>query len=152
MIHRAQKLDCPQAIPRAAVQQDAGAGCHADADCTEKPHGYCEYWSNLAGSGYRCAYGCLRDDECGAGQICLCGYLTGYCVDAGCTVDADCGGALLCVGYYDRCHDNGRFECQSPADQCGGELDCRVPGACSGTCECSKNGGVASCETRCADG
>jgi hypothetical protein len=149
MIHRAEKLDCPQAIPRADVQTDAGAGCQKDADCTDKPHGYCNYWSTFAGSGYACQYGCARDEECGTGQICMCGSLSGHCVAAGCSVDADCGG-LLCVGYYDACQDNGRFACQSPDDQCVGELDCR--GSSCGVCECSKNGAAASCTARCQDG
>ncbi len=124
MVHRPEKRQCPETIPRAGFSIDAGADCHRDADCTAKPHGHCEWWSSLIGSGTRCEYGCVNDAECGAGQICLCGAVTGTCTGTtDCTQDADCGG-LMCVGYYEACEQT-RFSCQSLDDTCGGFLDCQ---------------------------
>jgi hypothetical protein len=148
MVHRPEKMQCPESIPRSQVLNDGGAPCSKDSDCQAQPHGYCQYWSGLAGSGYACVYGCVKDDECAAGQICLCGTLTGSCVSTGgCTVDADCGGALMCVGYYEIC-ERTRFACQSLEDRCGGSLDCAGTN-CAGGCDCQKSGTKASCMPRC---
>jgi hypothetical protein len=155
MLHRAEKKQCPEIIPRPAMGADGGAAtsppgppppCRSDAECVAKPHGHCEYLSgNTSGGGYVCEYGCVKDDECGAGQICLCGSPTGKCVStSGCTVDSDCGGGLLCVGYYQDCFQT-RFACQSPADMCGGDTDCPNMPGCNGHCACKKNGTQAAC-------
>jgi hypothetical protein len=145
MVHRAAKLQCPETVPRPDIFPDAGGNCQKDADCTDQPHGHCEPGFL---PGVRCVYGCVRDAECGAGQICLCGSPTGRCVDATCTVDADCGSGILCVGYYSACYDTSRFECQSPGDACGGDLDCTGQN-CNNTCACQKTAGKAACGPRC---
>jgi len=149
MIHRPEKRQCPETIPRASTI-DAGADCHRDADCTAKPHGHCEWLSGLTQtSGTICVYGCVRDEECAAGQICLCGEVTGTCVgSANCVTDSDCGGSLLCAGYYEVCEQT-RFACQSPEDTCGGSGDCQSTPSCPGCNACIKTGTKASCAMRC---
>jgi hypothetical protein len=151
MVHRPEKRQCPESLPRSRVLTDAGsAPCRRDADCQAKPHGHCEYWNGLAGSGYACEYGCVNDAECAAGEICLCGDPTGTCVAAGgCTTDADCGGTLLCVGFTEGCMTT-RFACQSFDDTCGSEFDCAGKAVCVGSgCVCTKQGTKASCTPRC---
>jgi hypothetical protein len=149
MVHRPEKRQCPETIPRTGFSIDAGADCHRDADCTAKPHGHCEWWSSLIGSGTRCEYGCVNDAECGAGQICLCGAVTGACTGTtDCTEDADCGNGLLCVGYYEAC-DQTRFACQSIDDTCGGFLDCQSTPSCPECNVCTHNGTKAQCAMRC---
>ena len=147
MIHRAEKKQCPESIGRPQFLSDAGADCHKDSDCVDKPHGHCEQWASLIGSGTRCEYGCVTDAECGAGQICLCGNPTGRCVAAtGCTVDSDCGGVSSASGTTNPC-DKTRFACQTPADACGGDLDCPSTGCPE--CACQKNGTKAVCLSKC---
>lgn len=73
--------------------------CRKNSDCTDKPHGHCEA-SQTFGLGdtpkVSCVYGCVRDSECGPGEICLCGDPVGQCVGARCASDADCSAGTPC--------------------------------------------------------
>ena len=101
MIHRTIKKDCASGLPRDIVfQVDGGVSgpgtCLRDADCTAKPHGYCAYPEAFGGPvppgglSASCYYGCVRDEECGQSQICMCGggnvpAPIGHCVSSTCT-------------------------------------------------------------------
>ena len=77
-------------------------GCRTNADCNAAPHGHCEA-SQMFGFGgaptVACEYGCVRDSDCSAEQICLCGDPVGKCVEARCKSDAECAtGTPCCPG------------------------------------------------------
>lgn len=155
--HRTKQVSCPSKLPRAGSQippgvsggtGGAGSGgvaatggaasggvstafaCTQDADCKEKPNGYCRY---IPGYPFilpvpprtECAYGCVADADCGAGSICECGPDFGSCVPATCRTDADCAEGSLCAGgdygKRDACtgqiHDHS-YACQVRGDQC----------------------------------
>jgi hypothetical protein len=106
-------------------------------------------------SGYcGCFFGCREDSDCGAGFVCECGSPLGQCRPATCHGNADCGagsscartytgdlypghggagapgeggaaGAGMCIAPYS----GSRYDCETPADRCRGDDDCRY-----GTC------------------
>lgn len=133
-VHRPEIEDCPSQLPRLASMKIAPpveGSCTADTDCADMPHGYCTTGGQLPGT--FCAYGCVKDSECGDGNICMCGEPVGHCVSASCTSDRDCGAGLRCQSY-DQSQGCGilSFACQSPADTCGGDADC-AGGYCDGS-------------------
>jgi hypothetical protein len=99
-----------------------------DTDCVALPEGRCLTIPGVSapcGPGQPstvCVYGCTVDEDCGDGQICVCGVPTGRCVAAGCTTNADCDGLY--------CASNGSpdtltaFTCQTPRDTCMIDADC----------------------------
>ena len=90
---------------------------------------------------------CLVDADCPfpLEQACACagttferGQTRNLCVTAGCHVDADCGDGGLCSPSVGDCGNafNGvqDFECRTPDDTCGADVDCLQdgePGSCS---------------------
>jgi hypothetical protein len=123
-IHRPSIEECASSLPRAEkIAPPDGGNCMTDADCVDMPHGYCSPGIQLPGM--YCAYGCVKDAECPAGNICLCGDPVGRCVPATCTSDADCGAGLRCQSY-DGSHGCGilSFACQTPNDTCQSDADC----------------------------
>jgi hypothetical protein len=80
-----------------------------------------------------CVYGCVRDDECGEGQICFCDDPVGRCVSAACAVDADCPGSL-CVGVSEGSPCGGpawyTFACASANDECLTDTQCEQQEQC----------------------
>ncbi|HEX9296687.1 MAG TPA: ferritin-like domain-containing protein [Polyangiaceae bacterium] len=139
-LHRPEKTTCPSFVPRPTPIFDGGVAdggfnsCSSDADCTAAPHGYCGYASFAGGplSGPTCTYGCVRDEECPTGRICLCGDPVGTCVNATCQSDADCGPLLTCASYTlnPGCPSTA-FACQTYGDQCGGNGDCPLGKQCT---------------------
>ncbi len=138
VVHRPSKSDCWSVIgaPDAAepLPLDVGSGvpreCNANDQCTGAPHGYCsvEVPERIGGIGgsptESCHYGCVNDDECDPGSVCLCGDPVGTCVKASCTTDADCPNGLPCerVQIVPSCDDI-RYEMQcGPA--CTHDADC----------------------------
>ncbi|HVU01169.1 MAG TPA: ferritin-like domain-containing protein [Polyangiaceae bacterium] len=110
-VHRPQTARCwehidPEAGPQIPDLPDGSVsvGCTYNKDCAEQPHGYCgaNYmpWGGPGPATYACAYGCVDDSECGAGQICLCGEPVGRCVEARCHVDGDCDNGYSCEEHY----------------------------------------------------
>jgi hypothetical protein len=127
--HREQEMTCPTRPPRAeAISHQVAGECNYDADCTDKPYGWCSNYSQL-GNSY-CAYGCAKDSECASGQICECGDPVGRCVPADCSSDADCQSGFLCRSF----DSSGgcaltAYSCQAPADACGADAECGT-GSC----------------------
>jgi hypothetical protein len=139
-LHRVEKRACTSALPQAgtcpALEEGITSGCQTDADCTERPNGYCAGagdGSQLLGyaPGCYCRYGCLTDADCGDGSLCLCGQPVGHCVAAACSVDSDCAGGALCLSYTQDPGCGGTaFACQTAGDTCTGGGDC-ASGYCS---------------------
>ncbi|HEX4339729.1 MAG TPA: ferritin-like domain-containing protein [Polyangiaceae bacterium] len=131
VLHRTKKAECPSSIPRPGIIVPSTGGapstvnqCQRDADCTEKPHGFCEPGTQIL-AGF-CSYGCIDDSECMAGQICACGDPIGRCTNAACTVDSECATGL-CASYVPAPGCPGiAFACQSEADTCLSDADCAL--------------------------
>jgi hypothetical protein len=125
--HRAEPRLCASRIPRPEEVPDHSLGmtakCKFDADCKDKPHGWCSNVSQSGGS--FCEYGCVRDSDCADNSVCDCGDPVGRCVRADCKSDADCKDGFLCKAY-DSTGGCGltTYSCQSPADACGSDADC----------------------------
>lgn len=85
--------------------------------------------------------GCLTDDHCGNGHLCVRSDHTpnsarvnaNSCVPANCRVDADCrGGSGYCVPTSNSCGVSGYY-CHTAADSCvNAAVDC--PSSCFAAC------------------
>lgn len=144
-VHRPVISECESKLPRITLKiaPPPDGQCVLDADCSDRPHGYCASGGQLPGT--MCVYGCVKDSECGASEICVCGEPVGHCVPSTCKSDAECGAGYACRSY-DRSHGCGlvSFACQSSADTCGGDGDCDG-GYCdgaSGKFACAEGGCV----------
>ena len=130
---------CP--APEAGVSLPYMPTCAVNSDCTERAHGACvnPYDSfvtqSLMYQGCTCVYGCARDSDCQAGQICLCGgesiegwspQPVGKCVPASCNAGTcpagfECADSKCPAGVGTQ-----RFDCQTPSDACLSDLDCQA--------------------------
>jgi hypothetical protein len=148
-LHRTHLSICRSKLPRANVEPPPPFNneCTSDQDCTAKRHGICTPGGGPDGVALACQYGCMTDDECDPGSLCLCGTDIGYCTAAECSTDAECGQGSLCAAYWVKCHHQVGFACQNPADTCLDDSNCSsgsfcersedglrrcVPGVCSG--------------------
>lgn len=145
VVHRPAPVKCESNLPRPAVPLPADAPygeCASDADCTEKPYGYCGPFGSLART---CQYGCASDADCGAGNLCVCGPEFGMCATAKCQSDQDCAGDLKCAAwtpfYGFGCGERPAYACQSPEDTCKTDADCG-----QGTYYCAVVSGVRACK------
>ena len=117
----------------------AEEGCFTDADCTERPNGYCLSLTGALGYDYPyCEYACETDGDCFEGELCSCEsnfvnagsratIQLGTCRPATCRADSECGAGLLCVAPLAAPCDierPTRYACQTWADECGGPEDC----------------------------
>lgn len=141
-LHRPEPGDCPFSVPRPDPVIDNSGGAPSecyDADCTHLGHqGFCSTYPYCELPAFAdsvgCRFGCVGDAACAVGQLCLCGSLierfgpeipTGVCIDVGCRTDAECGDGLLCVSYFE--HEELKFACQTPDDDCDCGDDCSPP-------------------------
>lgn len=139
-LRRRAVVTCPSLLPRSAngacaleaSVPDAGGFCRSDQDCKDRPYGHCEDQSGSGGpSECACEYGCERDGDCTAGQICVCADPVGHCESASCTSGAGCGGCD-CIDSADNPGCPGKsFSCQTPADECTSDTDCPAGTMCS---------------------
>jgi hypothetical protein len=131
------ELDTPDAsapVPGAA----AASPCRTNADCTALPHGYCTTFPNFSPfppypPSIGCAYGCVRDSDCGLDELCRCGSPIGTCVRATCRADTDCPDSVPCL------------EVRALPGPCSVE---RVTFSCGGVCRSNSDcgpQGVAAC-------
>ena len=114
------------ALPRA----DGSVPCAEDpTTCSAYQNGYCNNRVELAAP--TCLSGCVVDQECGAGFICVCGHdespTNGVCRPSSCLSDLECPYGF-CATYSEVCGEGG-FACNSPDDDCTTNAECP-----SGTC------------------
>jgi len=125
--HRHAALTCASRVPRPDPVATPGsiAQCKLDADCTDRPLGWCGNSDTMGITVTHCNYGCVNDSDCATTQLCECSAPVGRCVVAQCTTDEDCTAGFLCRSHdlSGGC-DNPTYTCQSPADKCGGDRDC----------------------------
>jgi hypothetical protein len=141
---RREPVTCPNALPRAAMCMSTTPetnACSTDADCTEKPNGFCQNFGFADGpAGCTCDYGCVTDADCGAGSVCMCGDPVGHCVTASCSSTADCEGGS-CSEYITLPGCGGAaFACQTPDDECASDADCAE------NQQCTRDGEKRICE------
>jgi hypothetical protein len=110
-LRRRASVACPEAPPP------------DETCCGECPEGtFCSTQGEVACS---CVERCSTDADCADGSICFCGDPAGWCVPSGCQTGDDCGEGQDCTSwdptlgclYLE-------FACTTPADACGGDLDC----------------------------
>jgi hypothetical protein len=107
--------------------------------CSQFQYGFCDRQYYPSNTRY-CGSGCVTDDDCGTGSVCICGDeyspTGGRCAPADCKTDDDCG-AGLCASYDVMC---GLgligLTCQSARDACVTSEDCE-----EGTCTYDQGGG-----------
>lgn len=128
-VHRTAIKDCPVRPSGVCGGTGVPSGtCARDTDCTQKPNGICVPGeSSGAVPPCTCVYGCVRDSDCSADQICECGYGVGRCVSASCKQDSDCGPTSFCASApstFGGCNRApNRYLCQTARDACFGN-DC----------------------------
>jgi hypothetical protein len=141
-IHRPERRECASILPRpgqVVPPRDGGVGgCSNDLDCSSVLHGWCAPVTGVSPPfmNTSCNSGCVRDEECAPGQICLCGDPVGRCIPASCATDADCGDAKCASSYSGTsCGSSGPtgFACQQPADACTAAGDCPAFQECAPT-------------------
>jgi hypothetical protein len=140
-MHRPERATCPTSVPRAEEFDGSGSNqCRKDSDCVG-PLQYCAQMT--APAEQVCRTGCLSDDDCATGNICVCGDPIGTCSRATCTTDADCpGSACLGTYYLNPCYRLVEFSCATEADRCRRDSDCTQPN--TGLCRLSN--GVRQCQ------
>ena len=136
LVHRTMKATCPSRVPRPdVITIDAGlSNCRMDSDCADLgPFGHCAP-VDVNGRVYvGCFAGCINDEQCRAGEICVCGDPVGQCKIAKCTSDADCASPdLFCASHVlsPGCP-HIAFACQSYDDACAVDADCPPLTQCS---------------------
>jgi hypothetical protein len=141
-IHRTHATACRSQLPRANIGTPSSWDqCTADDECVDQANGFCDPGGGADGVVRTCQYGCITDEDCTAGGICLCGTYIGQCAPAECVTDEDCPAGLLCGAYWTQCHNLVGFACQNILDTCFDDQDC-------GTGRCERNtDGIRRCTT-----
>ena len=122
----AEMCDSERNVPEPAPSE--GAPCAAHADCQEGDNGRCMVVGDWV-EYLDCTYDeCYEDNDCGDGEVCLCGGDSGNrCLAKGnCRTDADCGQDGYCSPTRSAPHDfnYSSFYCHTPEDECVDEADC----------------------------
>ena len=109
--------------------------CSFDSDCVDGVHGTCDpVATGVTTNACGCSYGCTRDSDCQADELCLCGEPVGRCVKSDCKSDQGCEGGL-CISVAPNSNVLGfcsepYFKCQTEHDACWSLLDCPESQAC----------------------
>jgi len=146
--HRPVALSCSATRPagyNAAAGVDAGnfGACAHDSECTAGKNGRC-LPPQHNGIAHSCNYdACTIDDDCGAGNVCLCGATLGIngsdgtpmrdgnrCVASDCRIDGDCGKGGFCSPTFDTsCGPYSGvqgYDCHTPHDACTNDDQCKA--------------------------
>jgi len=125
---RRAAVDCPQPVRTNGGACNAGTNgvrqCASDSDCTTYPYGTCGTSTGDIGPGCFCFYGCVRDSDCNAGEICSCSASGGTCEAATCTTSDACGNGECAEYTASPGCPSEAFACQAKGDACFGDADC----------------------------
>lgn len=97
LIARRNVQDCPSQLPtRGCPNVGKGAeACRKDSDCQQGLNGYCH--RRGLEPGCSCDYGCVNDEQCGPGRVCVCSNPVGVCVESECDEKTEC--PAVCATY-----------------------------------------------------
>jgi hypothetical protein len=131
-IHHAEAVECvtPQGMDHPDCANFGGT-CQTNADCMLNPYGSCQ----MEGfDGFcSCNYGCVTDDDCQDGEVCVCAGVIGpyaQCIPGECTTGEDCAGELCGLStHHDVCSDSHEMACTTATDECHVDADCE-PAPC----------------------
>jgi hypothetical protein len=131
-VNRQSVIGCAVPITSPACQgNEDSRSCDTAANCTERPHGFCESGWGQIGTYCSCVYPCLDDAECGPDQACLCpgikenGPSVAECAPAECKVNADCAsGECGATVHFNGCGHELALTCRGPGDACRGDEAC----------------------------
>lgn len=155
-LDRASALACANPINAPACQGNEGQrSCETDADCTDKPHGFCMGGSGQIGTYCSCIYPCLNDAECGPDQACMCPDAVSKsaphaatCAPAECKANADCAsGECGATFHFNGCYPQMSLKCRDAGDACRGDSECGDYGSCAAL---DRGEGLASVSFECA--
>ncbi|HEX6278029.1 MAG TPA: hypothetical protein VFZ53_33525 [Polyangiaceae bacterium] len=147
-VRRTMPGTCASGLPRVGPVENYDSsvdGCEYDTDCTESADGpYAHCGPRAGGVARTCVEGCVDDEGCGAGELCLCGEPVGRCVPASCTKGTDCATGFDCAAFDSApgCFST-EFACQTPNDTCASAGDC--DGFSPNPSFCSLRSGVRVC-------
>jgi hypothetical protein len=142
-VNRASAVGCIEPVVAQACRgTEARRACETHADCTDAPHGFCRHdtTNEQGGEFCGCIYPCVSDDECAAGQACICpgvdesgrGWSVARCAPAECKVDADCpSGQCGVTMHSDGCSFDASLRCREPGDACHSDADCPSSEGCA---------------------
>lgn len=125
-VGRAEPSNLPRVSPNTEV-----ISCSDDPTaCAPFQHGYCRQYR----LGRACYSGCVTDQDCGPGAICLCddpaSPTGGQCHRSSCGTDQDCQPGYTCASHPGGCDDGMAYACQKPTDTCEGQSDCGAQEVC----------------------
>ena len=129
-VHTPVGVACPVTVGPGLPAQDGGVvSCTNDQDC--QGDGAATVFRHCLR--HQCGPDlCLMDDDCVAGQRCVCAselggnmIHTNVCAPTGCRADADCASGLCSPGSHGRCSTlSGSYFCRGAADTCHADADC----------------------------
>jgi hypothetical protein len=154
-LNRATALVCANPVNAPACQgNEKQRSCDSDADCTDKPHGFCMGGTGQIGTYCSCIYPCHDDSECGEGQACMCpdavsgGPPAATCSPAACKQDSDCpSGECGATFHFNGCYEQTSLQCRDAGDACRGDSECGDNGSCAAL---DRGEGIASVSFECA--
>jgi len=109
-------------------------GCTVDADCVDGPNGRCvsrPFEQGGLNDYCGCVYSCQSDDECDAGQVCVCSGVvptnhdSPVCAPANCTENSDCDSGECGISSFETgCGLAVALACRDDDDACRLDSEC----------------------------
>ncbi|APR78918.1 Hypothetical protein A7982_04265 [Minicystis rosea] len=141
-IHRNYPVTCDAGLGVEACDgTEKSTACTTDAECVAHPHGRCGRNRRIDFSGViiacECVYPCETDDECGAGQVCVCAGVVpadhhhSLCAPTTCKTGQDCASGVCGLSslrlHANQCFADIELACHAPTDICQSNTDCADP-------------------------
>jgi hypothetical protein len=124
----------PNRLPRLPAEVEGNLVLCAEdpSACDAYQYGYCRQYR----LGKACYSGCVTDQDCGSGAVCLCddpaSPTGGRCHPSGCVTDQDCQPGYTCASHRGPCDETVPYACQKPEDTCEVDADCAEEGVQAG--------------------